>query len=392
VEPPAVGLYAEADDDACDAPPCCPNRRCEPAPWWQPLTNRVEARGEWLLWWGKGDQVPPLVTTGPSTAARDQAGVLGAPGTSILFGDSSLNDGARSGGRVALDYWLTCDHSLGLEAQYFGLGDATASFQAGNTFGVLARPFFNAQTGAADAQLVIFPGALNPGNVDIAATTDFQGAEALLRQTWYTGCGAHLDFLVGYRYLRLSDDLSIYESETFIDPQGVVPVGSTLAVWDRFSTLNEFQGAELGFTSDWRYNRWNLGFLLKVGLGNTNSRVSISGTTESQQPTQAPVVSSGGFLAQASNSGQYQRNGFTMVPELGINVGFDLTPRLRLVGGYSLIYWSAVARSGDQIDLNLSPSQFPPPQNGTASAVPEFRFAMADYWAQGVSLGLDFRF
>ena len=209
----------------------------------------------------------------------------------------------------------------------------------------------------------------------VAATTDFQGVEALLRQTWYRGCDAHLDFLVGYRYLRLSDDLGIDEFETFIDPQGTVPVNSTLALSDRFSTLNEFQGADLGFTSDWQCNRWNLGFLLKVGLGNTNSHVSISGSTVATEPTQTAVTSSGGFLAQASNIGQYQRNQFTMVPELGINVGFDLTPRLRLVGGYSLIYWSSVARTGDQIDLNLArpnflPRKTPQPATSQSSALP----------------------
>ena len=70
-----------------------------------------------------------------------------------------------------------------------------------------------------------------------------------------------------------------------------------------------------------------------------------------------------------------------MVPELGVNVGFDLTRQLRLVGGYSLIYWSAVARTGDQIDLNLAAAQFPP-QSTTASHFPEFRFAMNDYWCK----------
>jgi hypothetical protein len=355
------------------------------------LANRLEVRGEWLLWWGKENCVPPLVTTGPSTQTQTQAGVLGAPGTSILFGDSGLNGGVRNGERVTLDYWLTCDHSLGLEAQYFGLGDNTASFQAdSNGYPVLARPFYNTQTGALDSQLIGFPG-IQTGNVSVAATTDFQGAEALLRQTWYRGCDARLDFLIGYRYLRLIDDLSIDESVTFINPQGVVPVNSTLALWDRFNTSNEFQGADLGIASDWRCDRWTLGFLLKVGLGNTRSRVSISGSTTATEPTQTPVTSPGGFLAQASNIGEYQRNQFAMVPELGINVGFDLTPRLRLVGGYSLIYWSNVARTGEQIDLNLAPTQFPPTQT-TAGHFPEFRWAMTDYWAQGVNLGLDFRF
>ena len=392
MEPPADGPYAEEDDGACEECPPYPNRCCEPACCWQPLANRLEARGEWLLWWGKGNSVPALVTSGPSTQTQTQAGILGAPGTVVLFGDSDLNDAARSGARLTVDCWLTCDHSLGLEAQCFGLGDNTASFQANsNNFPVLARPFFNTQTGAADSGLIGYPG-VQTGNVSVSATTVFQGAEALLRQTWFRACDAHLDFLAGYRYLRLSDDLSIDEFETFINPQGPAPVNSTLALSDRFSTLNEFQGADLGLASDWHYERWNLGFLLKVGLGNTSSRVTISGSTVFTQPTLAAATSSGGFLAQASNSGQYQRNQFTMVPELGINLGFDLTPRLRLVGGYSLIYWSAVARTGDQIDLNLAPPQFPPPLTPPANHFPEFRFATTDYWAQGLNVGLDLRF
>ena len=117
-------------------------------------------------------------------------------------------------------------------------------------------------------------------------------------------------------------------------------------------------------------------------MGNTNSRVSISGNTTATQPTLAPVNSSGGLLAQASNIGQYDQNRFTMLPELGVNLGFDLTRRLRLIGGYSLLYWGGAARSGDQIDLNLVPSEFPPPQNAAAGRFPQFRFAATDYWAK----------
>ena len=384
VAPSADEPRVDEDDDACEDGSGCSCRCWGPGAWWQSLPNRLEARGEWLLWACKGNYVPALVTTGPSTAAQAEAGLLGSSSTTILLGNSDLNDAARSGARIAVDYWLTCDHSVTVEGQYFGLGDNTANFQADNHgYPVLARPFFNAQTGAAQVHSIAYPG-VQTGTVSVAATTDFQGAEALLRPTWYRGCDAHLDFLVGYRYLRLSDDLGIDEVDTFTNTQ--VPVGSTLALLDRFSTLNEFQGAELGFTSDWRCDRWNLGVLLKVGLGNTNSRVSISGSNTATEPGQTPVTSSGGFLAQAANSGQYEHNQFTMVPELGINLGFDLTPRLRLVGGYSLIYWSAVARTGDQIDLNLT---FPA---ATGIRSPEFRFAMTDYWAQGLNLGLDLRF
>jgi hypothetical protein len=385
-DPTADESYADEDDDACESRGRCADRCWAPGLCWQAFANRLEARGEWLLWWGKGEHVPALVTSGPSAPTSGQPGAIGSTGTVILFGNSELNDTARSGGRVTLDYWLTCDHTVGLEAQYFGLGDATANFQAdSNTFPVLARPYFNATTGAADSKLIASSGT-QTGSITVAATTSFQGAEALLRQAWCHDCDAHFDFLVGYRYLRLSDNLNINELDTFNNQQGPVPVGSTLALSDQFSTLNEFQGAELGFTSDWQYNRWNLEFLLKVGLGNTTSRVTINGSSVSTEPTQASVTSANGFLAQASNIGSYEHGQFTMVPELGINLGFDLTQRLRLLGGYSLIYWSAVARSGDQIDLNLT---YPPVAGIRA---PEFRFAMSDYWAQGLNLGLDFRF
>jgi hypothetical protein len=379
VEPEDVEPEAEPDG-VCDV---CPRSRQCPA-------DRLEVRAEWLLWWGKGDSVPALVTTGPTSQTQAQAGVLGAPGTSILFGDSELNGSSSSGVRAALDYWLARDHSLGLEVEYFTLFDNSQGFNAdSNTYPVLARPFFNTQTLANDSGLIGYPG-VQTGNVSISSTTDLQGVAALLRQTWFRGCDAHLDFLAGYRYLRLTDDLNVNEFETFINPQGTVPVNSTLSLSDHFGTANQFQGADLGFITDWHCHRWSLEFLLKVGLGDTTSRVSIGGTTVATEPTQAPVVSPGGFLAQASNSGTFQHSQFTMVPELGLNLGFDLTPRLRLTGGYSLIYWSAVARAGDQIDLDLATSQFPPPQ--TAGHFPEFRFAMTDYWAQGVNLGLDYRF
>ena len=56
--------------------------------------------GEYLNWSAKGDKLPPLVTTSPPGTPLAQAGVLGAPGTSVLFGDESVNDRWRSGASV----------------------------------------------------------------------------------------------------------------------------------------------------------------------------------------------------------------------------------------------------------------------------------------------------
>src|SRR4051812_18535863 len=56
---------------------------------------------EALAWWAKGDRPPPLVTTSPDGTPIFQAGVLGQPGTTILFGNQAVADDARAGVRIS---------------------------------------------------------------------------------------------------------------------------------------------------------------------------------------------------------------------------------------------------------------------------------------------------
>ncbi len=108
-------------------------------------------------------------------------------------------------------------------------------------------------------------------------------------------------------------------------------------------------------------------------------------------PGQAASLLPGGLLALPSNIDVYDSNQFSVVPELGITLGYDFSPQLRAIIGYDFVYWNSVARPGDQIDLNLDPRQFPPPAIVGATR-PEFTLHTSDYWAQGVNLGLDLRF
>ena len=58
--------------------------------------------------------------------------------------------------------------------------------------------------------------------------------------------------------------------------------------------------------------------------------------------------------------------------------------------GYSFIYWSRLARPGDQIDTDLNLSQLPPgPLAGAAR--PEFDMHFTDFWAHGLHVGLQYR-
>src|SRR5208283_5922230 len=108
-------------------------------------------------------------------------------------------------------------------------------------------------------------------------------------------------------------------------------------------------------------------------------------------PGQATTQLPGGFLALPSNMGIHDSSQFSVVPELGITVGFDLSPQLRATLGYDVVYWDAVARPGYQIDQNIDPRQFPPPAITNATR-PAFILHTSDYWAQGLNLGLDLRF
>ena len=130
----------------------------------------------------------------------------------------------------------------------------------------------------------------------------------------------------------------------------------------------------------------------KVALGATHQEVRISGTTDFTDPGVAPVRQQGGLLALPTNIGSYSRDQFSVVPEIGINVGRQVTDHLRLFAGYTLLYWSGVVRPGDQIDFGVNPTQLPTPTGpGTlvGEARPAFAFRNTDLWAQGVNLGLE---
>ena len=167
---------------------------CNPF-WW--------GNAEYLLWWTQGMGVPALATSG--SAADPLPGALGQPGTNTLFGNTRLNNGARSGGRFTLGQWLDPCRCCGIEVTYLTLGNQDTTFNASNnTVAVLARPFLNTVTAAQDARLIANPGVVS-GTLGIVATTEFQSLEVLYRQVGSRSCGLQLDYLIGYRFAELQD-------------------------------------------------------------------------------------------------------------------------------------------------------------------------------------------
>ncbi len=358
---------------------------------YESIHDRFWVHSEFLAWWSKGFATPPLLTTSPSGTDPSQAGVLGVPSTSVLFGGDDLSGGFRPGERITFGGWLCNRQTLGVEASYLQINRQTEYFNAsGITTPILARPFFNSEAGQQDSQLVNYPGQQS-GTFASAAATELQVAEVLFRKNLSRQEGLVVDVVAGYRYQQLDDHLALDDSLTFSGTAAAFPAGSVVQQSDLLDTQNVFHGGVVGMSTSYHVQRWSIDTLLKIGVGQTHSRVTILGSTNTAIPGQAATLAEGGFLALPSNIDSYVSNQFSVVPDLGVTLGFDFSPQLRGTIGYEVVYWNSVARPGDQIDTNIDPRQFPPPAI-TNAARPEFNLHTSDYWAQGLNLGLDLRF
>lgn len=360
---------------------------------------RFYASFEYLAWALTGNQAPALVTSSSNLAATPP-GALFQPGTNVLYGGDAgdLATGISNGGRVKVGMWWNRAQDFATEFTFFGMGnnDTAASFQSfGNPatpYPVLARPFVNALNNRQAVEFIGAPASVNQGNglagtVTVSDQTQFYGGDLNARFGIRRGNFWTIDALAGVRNLNLNDTLSINETL-----HGTGGSGDSYVVNESFGAQNSFWGGQLGVMIGLNYNRWALDTTLKVALGQTNVNAEISGNTQINSPGVSNVYQ-GGLLAQTTNIGNYSDNHFSVVPELGFTVGYYLTPRMKVFAGYNLIYWSNVARSGGLIDPVVNPNLIPPGTPGPAvPARPAQQIQFTDLWAQGVNVGLEFRY
>ncbi|NNE00346.1 MAG: BBP7 family outer membrane beta-barrel protein [Pirellulaceae bacterium] len=376
---------------------------------WRPaITLRLPQDGwvsvEALHWWQDGMRLPALVTTSTGTGVtRDDAGVLGKPQTAILFGGEDVLDSRFDGFRLKFGFWLDRCHTWGVGAEYFHIGLESEDFIASsNGDRILARPFFNTQTGLEDSELVSFPGVIS-GTVTARATSELYGGGFHFKRlrccqegckSWlFCGCDEHFcsrtEAMVGYRYLQLDEDIGI--TENLVSSQQNNP--GSFNIRDSFDTRNQFNGIDFGWKHRVTRGYWTYDCLMRMAIGNTRQTVRIDGRTVISDPNNPPPTTlEGGLLAQTSNIGIHKQDEFTIVPEFNANVGYQLTDHLRAMLGYSFIYWSNVVRPGDQISTDLNPNLLPPQANPLVGVQrPGFAFDTTDYWVQGFSYGLEYR-
>lgn len=361
--------------------------------------ERVWFQAAYMLSWIKGASVgPALLTTDPSNGATATAGGLADPTTQVLIGG---NVGYNSFSGARFDGGYVLQHGLAIEGGGFFTGTQVRNYVAasdatGNPF--LFRPFLNVDTGNANAgSIVAFPGLIN-GAVAVASQSQVWGMDVRVAGNVIRNDRVRLDAYTGFRYLDLHEKIEINDART--DLAGIgnfggppTAAGDRFLFQDSFSTRNQFYGGQVGVRGEVQRGRVAIAGNVGVALGDSKQIVDIVGATTLFPAAGGAATLPGGVLALPSNSGRFVYHDFAVVPEVRVQVGYDVRSWLRLGVGYDFLYWSAVSRPGDQIVPVVSAGQLPSsPTFGTGSAVPPPPHISTDFWMQGIDFYVAVRF
>lgn len=356
---------------------------------------RLWGSAEYLMWWMKEAPSPvPLVTAGP--AVPNLAPVLGVPGTTVVLGGNGVGLSTFSGGRFTAGMWLDRRDTFGVEATYLFLGDRSVSREVGASglpgSAYLALPFVNAITGTESSTGIARPGGFS-GFARQTISSGLQNGE--LNGVWNLTRGPEwtVSVLGGFRYTNLHERWTFTtDSVTTVGPADV------FRTRDSFATENDFFGGQLGLRVERQFGRWFVNATTKVALGNTHRSVTTEGelVTNDFNGLGVPQVFPGGYFTQPTNIGDTANDRFSVLTDVSVNVGYQLTSAARVFAGYSFFYLSGVARPGDQVDRRINPSQAPAVIGlpvglvGPAAPLPQLR--SSDFWAHGLNFGLELRY
>jgi hypothetical protein len=355
------------------------------------------AEGYWIgiecfLGSQKGTDVPPLISRGdPGRAAFGSPGALGSPGATLAFGNERVNTGLSPGIRLGAGFFLGSEQRWSVDANMTSLQEVKTTFTATTdatsaVYIPATLPPFGGFTGG-PISFPLFGVALTSATA--VFDSRFTGADTNLRYGLILRPDARLDILVGYRYMHLIDNVSL--DTTVVNPPFGVPVNFSLdsSSSDTFRTRNDFHGLNLGMSGFKRFGkRFTIQGRGTVGLGQTFSTTDIYGSTQTPRLQLSPLFPfnqgpTGGIFTKPTNSGTYHSANFAVVPEAGVQIGYELTERLRSTVGFTYQYWSNVRRAADQIDTVVGlPPLLPAP-------FPKFLDRSTDFSLRGLTLGLN---
>jgi hypothetical protein len=391
---PPPGAAAPANGGPAALPPSLPGQGPTlgapdgwPADFSGHFMDRCWFTADYLLWWNKDNHLPPLLSTGSTLDTHP--GALGQSGTQILYG-GAIDSEERSGGRFSAGCWFTEDHFLGLDASFFFLAQRSAPFSASsNGTPLLTEPFFDVFSGQAVAFGLATPGS-RAATYTANVANRFWGTDTNLRTALLQDDFLQWTVLAGFRYLDLSEALDTHSAVLSVSsPPGARTV--VIETSQHFGTRNYFYGGQLGSEFTSVFGQLSVALSGKVALGATHEIADISGGSLVNNSKGGQIAIPVSELIYPSNAGRYSRDIFTVVPELGVNFGYDVTSWLRLTMGYTFLYMTNAIRPGDLIDTTLNVTQARAAAGlGQSSGPlrPAFSGNASDFWAHGLNVGL----
>ena len=250
-----VLLGQEPPPAPVNAPEPIVSRQIWTAP--QPSAPKSWVDAEYLLWHIRSGPLPlPVLATGDPNALP-APGAIGQPSTAVLLGNGSIGYGNASGLRVNLGSWIDCEGLFGVEATAFYLAQrrtsySTASGADGNP--PLYIPIFLPDQGREGSYAITDPsvGRATVGSFSMTSTSSLWGAEANGLANLYRLPSFKLDGLVGFRYLNLSEAITVNTNSL------IVAADNGLATTDYFGARNQFYGGQLGFRAEKDFGRFSL--------------------------------------------------------------------------------------------------------------------------------------
>ncbi|GEM_PF-2883820 len=325
-------------------------------------------------------------------------------GAPVTANDIDARD--RLGARITLGRWLDTPHTpIALEGTFMfaGLRRARTNYSS-NGVTLLEHPFIDADTGFPDSLPVAIDNSLAPrsGRSQIETASRMLGYEVNLRRELCRSNHGHVDLLAGYRQFHLDEAIAIRDRVVY-DTAPVPLSDATVTSFDEFGTHNLLLAGQIGIEAEYSWRGFFIDGWGKFALGGNKEVINISGATQIRPtPGRTPPPDTlngknfaGALFTQPSNIGHYDDWQFTVMPEVGVNVGYAVTSNVRLSAGYHFLFLNNVVRPGDAIDSTISRNQIPQLQPlaqtaGSRPAAPTF--VESSYWAHGISAQIEFRY
>lgn len=325
--------------------------------------------------------------------------------TAVAASDVDVRD--RQGARFTVGRWLETPNRLwAVEGviSFTGQRQARSAFSS-NGVTPLLHEFIDQASGVPDSLAVAIDApdlAPRSGSSEIEVSNRMFNFEANLRRELCRSSHGHLDMLIGYRQFHLDEGIVIRDRVVY-DTAPVPLSDATVTSFDSFGTHNRLHAGQIGLEGELNWRRFYIDGWGKFALGGNDEVINISGATHvrptpGRTPPPAPLNGKdfvGALYTQPSNIGRYHDSQLTVMPEVGVTVGFNLTPNLRFGGGYNFLFLNNVVRPGDAIDTTVSRNQIPQLQPlaqtaGSRPAAPQF--IESSYWAHGITVQMEFRY